>query len=155
MPVICRYKPRRTKLRRYSIKDAGRIVCLVAGTPGNSMQALRKELEKCAPCQEQRRPTPEASAAAAIEQAAIGLQDGIQTFAVAVAVIAAILVIVRFGALVIPFAAGAGLRLAVSQLLSVQGRLVVQQAANQAQYQILRNTAANQAFYQRLANAGL
>jgi hypothetical protein len=120
---------------------------------------LIKEIRKCIPCEPERKKAPEASAAQAIEVAAFELGNNIQTYAVALAAIAAIIVIIRSIGLVIPglvlVAARIGIQQIIIRLGAVQARLAAQQAANQSAYTIVRHTAANEAFYARLANAGL
>lgn len=46
MPIVCINRPNRSKPRRYSEKDAGRIVCRVISQGGDRAK-LVQEIEKC------------------------------------------------------------------------------------------------------------
>lgn len=46
MPIVCINRPNRTRKRRYTEKDAGRIVCRVV-SQGGDREKLVQEIEKC------------------------------------------------------------------------------------------------------------
>ena len=46
MPQKCYYRPNRTRVRKFSEKDAGRIVCRVL-SEGGDPDKLKEEIEKC------------------------------------------------------------------------------------------------------------
>lgn len=46
MPIVCTYKPNRTRRRRFTPRDAGRIVCDVI-EQGYAQEEVAREVSRC------------------------------------------------------------------------------------------------------------
>ena len=116
MPKVCYIKPNRTKPRRYTEKDAGRIVCRVLSQGGDAVK-LRQEIEKCVDLCDKERIRQTINQ---ILQAAIALSILLSTLLAAVTGIAVILSRIPFGRLLLPLLN----RLTRTQQALEQGRTI-------------------------------
>ena len=159
--VKCIAYPNRLKPRQYSVKDLERIVCkvvtqrqLVPGTPEH--QEMMRRIGKCAPCTEEsiRVTEGERQAVGAVaDLAEFSVGQSIALFAGISALLIAILVFLR-GAAAIPLIAvplaGLGIRTLITRVAAVEGRVAVQQAANNQAIIRIRE-AANDFLFRRAA----
>lgn len=98
MPKVCINRPNRTRERKFTEKDAGRIVCRVLSEGGDPVK-LRQEIEKCIDLCDKERIRQQINQ---ILQAAIALSILLSTLLAAVTGIAVILSRIPFGRLLLP-----------------------------------------------------
>jgi hypothetical protein len=123
---------------------------------GNQFRELRKEIERCVPCEEETKDPRGSSIAEALQNAILHMGEVAVTIAVALAAVAALLVIVRGLGLLLPRIALAlvpQIPLVLTRLSTLQGRLTAQQAANDGALALARR-AANDDTFRALARAG-
>ena len=164
--VKCIPYPNRSRQRNYTAKDLGRIACIVRTRSGATLLEILNELKECAPCQEEQSKAGESAISATVAQ--IAAQSSIdqavdmfqrfveflrrhQTFLLGLAAaLAALLVIIRGGAALLPLIGGTAVRLALTRVSTLQAHVVAEQAANSAVFQILRQSAANNVLFRRV-----
>lgn len=98
MPIVCINRPNRSKPRRYSEKDAGRIVCRVISQGGDRAK-LVQEIEKCLDLCDKEKIRQKVEQ---LLQAAIALSILLGALIGAGGVIAAILLRIPLGYLLLP-----------------------------------------------------
>lgn len=160
--VRCVARPNRSKARKFTPEQVGRLVCLLL-RQGDRMEHVRRELERCAPCETHDR-TQSATGSAhglavAIEEMANNMFETLKVLAVGIAIVGGLIVFVRaFGLLLprlLPLALVQGVPLALTRLTTLQRTFINQQAANAQRYEIFRRQAANADVYRKINAAGL
>lgn len=151
----CIAYPNRTKRRTFTAKDAGRVTCY-ALRDGSTVEELREELNKCAPCSDETRRTVETHEAASVaEQCGNFLLENGRTIAIALAAIIAVLIFMRAVGALLPRVALTALSFAptLTRMSAMQVRFVAQKAANDSLFLRMRQfmRAANDAVFRRAA----
>lgn len=159
--VRCIAYPNRTDpgKRRYSVRDAGRIVCTVVrqlqilpGTP--EAEELREELNRCSPCDDRPAKVQDVAETAVVAQAAEnGINQNTLILIAVGALLVALLIFLRAAAalpLVAVPLAGLGIRTLISRVATVEGRVALQRAANDGLIVRVKE-AANAGVFRRAA----
>jgi len=148
----CRWVPRRTRDRVFTVADAARIMCRVVRAGGTRAEIEARYRVVCAG--EQRRDRTAAEAAMEAAMVNIQAQDAVndQTYRM-FQLINGLLNAISLLGLVLPQARAFRL-VSVAGRTSVQnqmGQIVQQQAANNSTYKILQQAAANERAYRMRA----
>jgi hypothetical protein len=154
MPQHCHYRPNRTEPRRFSERDAARIICRVMADGGTIAGITARWQEMCG----DRRPRPKSAAEAALELAMANIDQNnatltgaYDTFNIINAIINALFAVLPLFRLIRGVAALARLTRTAERIAGpgiVQANLTnitTQQASNAAAYRIIQQAAANEA----------
>jgi len=137
----CRWRPNRSKERRYTEQDAARIMCRVVRSGGTKAEIERRYAVVCRGQEDRRTPAEEAIALA---QAAIlgnnaALTDAFTIFVVINGILGVIALLTRFVPSPPLKAVALGIGLVRTNITTVMTTINRQKAANDALYQNLSN----------------
>lgn len=158
MPVICRFRPNRTKDRPFTERSAAKIICKVVRSGGSKALIDRLYLEVCPDVEERPDDAAESEALAVAEQALVQnnemLTSDTEILQRMLQVLGILAAIGRFIVQIpIPAAKAVG-GLSVALNVAARARLdqiAVQRAANDAALAIVRRAAANAASFRKAA----